>query len=110
MSYMLSLLDKSPVQQGGETAVEALARTAALARLAEKLGYSRFWVAEHHDSAELASPSPELVAAYPGSHINSWRHPSSPTDASVNLEFIPRPPARPRKQAWLSLSWRMALH
>ncbi|MGI6244515.1 MAG: LLM class flavin-dependent oxidoreductase [Pseudochelatococcus sp.] len=63
MSYALSLLDKSPLQKG-ETAVEALARTVALARKAEQLGYRRFWVAEHHNSAELASPSPELLAAY----------------------------------------------
>ncbi|MGV6874378.1 MsnO8 family LLM class oxidoreductase [Pseudochelatococcus sp. B33] len=63
MTYTLSLLDKSPLQKG-ETAVEALARTVALARKAEELGYRRFWVAEHHNSEDLASPSPELLAAY----------------------------------------------
>jgi luciferase family oxidoreductase group 1 len=63
MSYRLSLLDKSPIAKG-ETAHEALQRTLALAQAAERLGYSRFWVAEHHDTAELASSAPELVIAW----------------------------------------------
>lgn len=63
MTCALSLLDKSPLQKG-ETAVEALARTVALARRAEQLGYRRFWVAEHHNSEDLAGPSPELLVAY----------------------------------------------
>ena len=47
MSYLLSLLDKSPIDEGG-TAVEALRATVRLAQRAEELGYHRFWVAEHH--------------------------------------------------------------
>ncbi|MFX8797517.1 LLM class flavin-dependent oxidoreductase, partial [Acinetobacter baumannii] len=53
MSYALSLLDKSPIARG-ETAADALERTAELARLAERAGFRRFWVAEHHNAAELA--------------------------------------------------------
>lgn len=63
MSYRLSILDKSPLAEG-ETAAEALARTLQLARLADERGYHRFWVAEHHNTAQLASPSPELVIAW----------------------------------------------
>lgn len=63
MSYRLSLLDKSPLAEG-ETAKEALARTLQLAKLADDWGYHRFWVAEHHNTAQLASPSPELVIAW----------------------------------------------
>lgn len=63
MSYRLSLLDKSPVAEG-ETAKEALARTLQLAKLADEWGYHRFWIAEHHNTAQLASPSPELVIAW----------------------------------------------
>jgi luciferase family oxidoreductase group 1 len=63
MSYRLSILDKSPLAEG-ETAAEALARTLQLARLADEWGYHRFWVAEHHNTAQLASPSPELVIAW----------------------------------------------
>ncbi len=62
MSYRLSLLDKSPIAEH-ETAQDALNRTLQLAQLAEKWGYHRFWIAEHHNTAQLASPSPELVIA-----------------------------------------------
>ncbi len=63
MSYALSLLDKSPIARG-ETASDALERTAELARLAEQAGFRRFWVAEHHNAAELASSAPEVVIAW----------------------------------------------
>lgn len=63
MSYRLSLLDKSPIAQGGSGA-EALAITIASARLADQLGYHRFWLAEHHGSPGLASAAPELLIAH----------------------------------------------
>lgn len=62
MSYRISILDKSPLA-AGETAAQALARTLTLAQHAEARGYHRFWVAEHHNTDQLASPSPELVIA-----------------------------------------------
>lgn len=63
MSYRLSILDKSPVGET-ETAAIALARTLQLAQQAEAWGYHRFWIAEHHNTPQLASPSPELVIAW----------------------------------------------
>ncbi|CAI8895427.1 MsnO8 family LLM class oxidoreductase [Kosakonia quasisacchari] len=63
MSYRLSLLDKSPIAEH-ETAQDALARTLQLAQQAENWGYYRFWIAEHHNTTQLASPSPELVIAW----------------------------------------------
>ncbi|MFV8844899.1 LLM class flavin-dependent oxidoreductase [Serratia fonticola] len=63
MSYRISLLDKSPVA-ATETASDALQRTLYLAKQAEAWGYHRFWIAEHHNSPHLASPSPELVIAW----------------------------------------------
>ena len=63
MTYRLSLLDKSPVAEG-ETAGQALARTLELAQRAEAWGYHRFWVAEHHNTSRLASPSPEIIIAW----------------------------------------------
>ncbi len=63
MVYQLSLLDKSPIAKG-VTAEKALANTAAYAQAAEKAGYKRFWIAEHHHTEELASPAPEVLAAY----------------------------------------------
>ncbi|WP_343550418.1 MsnO8 family LLM class oxidoreductase [Pantoea sp.] len=63
MSYRLSLLDKSPIADG-ESASYALHRTLHLAQQAEAWGYHRFWLAEHHNSDRLASPSPELLIAW----------------------------------------------
>jgi luciferase family oxidoreductase group 1 len=63
MSYALSILDKSPIPEGA-TPAEATANTVALAKRADALGYKRFWVAEHHGTAFLASSAPEALAAY----------------------------------------------
>lgn len=63
MPYLLSLLDKSPIEEGG-AAVDALRTTVRLAQKAEELGYHRFWVAEHHSMANLASSAPETLIAY----------------------------------------------
>ncbi|MFZ3619030.1 LLM class flavin-dependent oxidoreductase [Leclercia barmai] len=63
MSWRISILDKSPVAEH-ETAADALARTLSLAQQAETLDYHRFWIAEHHNTPQLASPSPELLIAW----------------------------------------------
>ena len=49
-----SILDLSPIAVG-KTAADALHQTLALAQHAERLGYQRFWVAEHHNLAGIAS-------------------------------------------------------
>lgn len=72
MSYALSVLDKSPIV-GGEAPTQALRRTVALAKRAETLGYHRFWVAEHHNTPELASSSPEVLLAHLVAHTESIR-------------------------------------
>ncbi|WNS42577.1 LLM class flavin-dependent oxidoreductase [Paenibacillus sp. MMS20-IR301] len=59
----ISILDQSPVSSGSSPA-EALAQTALLAREAERLGYHRFWVAEHHAASGLAGSSPEVLMAH----------------------------------------------
>lgn len=57
----LSIVDLSPVPDNG-TAAEAYANTVAAARQAEQLGYSRFWVAEHHGMADtIAGTTPEVL-------------------------------------------------
>lgn len=72
MSFDLSVLDKSPIVRG-ETPTQALARTVALARRAEALGYYRFWVAEHHNTQDLASSSPEVLLAHLAAQTNHIR-------------------------------------
>lgn len=62
MAIKLSLLDKSPIPEG-HSAADALRQTIALARAADDLGYHRFWLAEHHGSAALASAAPEVMIA-----------------------------------------------
>jgi luciferase family oxidoreductase group 1 len=56
----LSVLDQSPVSKGSSGA-QALANTLDLARLTDRLGYHRYWVAEHHGGPMLAGPSPEAL-------------------------------------------------
>ena len=56
----LSILDQSIVRKGS-TARDAVNETIATARLAERLGYSRFWVSEHHNSTMIAGSTPELL-------------------------------------------------
>jgi luciferase family oxidoreductase group 1 len=56
----LSVLDQSPVAEGS-TGAQALHNTIDLARLADSLGYHRYWVAEHHGGPSLAGPSPEAL-------------------------------------------------
>ena len=56
----LSVLDQAPVRRGGDAA-EALAETLRLAQLADRLGYARYWVAEHHNTSALASTAPEAL-------------------------------------------------
>ena len=56
----LSILDYAIVDEG-KSSIEAIEESVELARLAERLGYSRFWMAEHHQVPALASSSPELL-------------------------------------------------
>ncbi len=59
----LSVLDLVPVGEG-TTPAAALAGSVELARLAERLGYRRLWVAEHHNMPGIASSSPAVLIAH----------------------------------------------
>ncbi|NBN62597.1 LLM class flavin-dependent oxidoreductase [Pannonibacter tanglangensis] len=58
-----SLLDLSPIPEGA-SAADALANTLDLARHAEDLGYSRYWLAEHHNMAGIASAATAVVIGH----------------------------------------------
>ncbi|HKR00622.1 MAG TPA: LLM class flavin-dependent oxidoreductase [Pyrinomonadaceae bacterium] len=59
----LSVLDLSPVA-AGSSAPEALRNTLDLAQLADQLGYTRYWLAEHHNTALIAISSPEIMIGH----------------------------------------------
>jgi luciferase family oxidoreductase group 1 len=68
----LSILDQSPMSSGG-TVQHALQASVKLAQLGEKLGYTRYWIAEHHDLPGLSCPAPEVMLSYIGSQTDSIR-------------------------------------
>lgn len=63
MPLPLSVLDLAPVPSG-TTASQALRRTVDLARLADRLGYRRYWFAEHHGMSSVASSAPEILIGH----------------------------------------------
>ena len=56
----LGVVDQSPVRTGG-TAADAVRETLELARAAERLGYARYWLAEHHSTNSFAGSSPAVL-------------------------------------------------
>jgi luciferase family oxidoreductase group 1 len=58
----LSVVDQAPVS-AGMSAADALHETIELARLTDRLGYERYWIAEHHAMPALASTAPEILIA-----------------------------------------------
>jgi luciferase family oxidoreductase group 1 len=68
----LSVLDLAPVS-AGSSAGDALRDTVDLARLTERLGYTRFWVAEHHGMPNIACSSPEILIEHIASATSTIR-------------------------------------
>ncbi len=72
MQLKLSVLDQTPIRRGSN-AVEALRESTELVQLAEALGYTRYWVSEHHNSKTLAGAAPEVLIARLASLTNRIR-------------------------------------
>ena len=68
----LSVVDQSPVP-AGFTPAAALHNTIDLARLADRLGYERYWIAEHHATSAFASPAPEIILPLVGAATSAIR-------------------------------------
>ncbi|TKD71376.1 LLM class flavin-dependent oxidoreductase [Pseudalkalibacillus hwajinpoensis] len=68
----LSILDQTPLYIG-ETVADALQASKELAVLADKLGYTRYWITEHHDLKHVACPAPEILISYLGAHTKRIR-------------------------------------
>jgi luciferase family oxidoreductase group 1 len=72
MDLRLSVLDLSPVSSGSNGA-QALRNTLEVARLADRLGYERYWLAEHHNLPSVASSAPEVMIGHVASETSSIR-------------------------------------
>lgn len=68
----LSILDQSPVRKG-VSAHTAIAETVELAKLGDRLGFTRFWVSEHHNTSTLAGSTPEVLIAHLASFTKNIR-------------------------------------
>jgi luciferase family oxidoreductase group 1 len=68
----LSVLDLAPIVEGG-TAAHAFHHTRDLAQHAERWGYNRFWLAEHHNMPGIASAATSVLLAYVGAGTNTIR-------------------------------------
>ena len=68
----LSILDQSPISTN-QTAQDALQASMQLAQVGETWGYTRYWIAEHHDLDGLACPAPEVMLGYIGANTNTIR-------------------------------------
>ena len=65
----LSVLDLAPIRDGF-SASDALRESVELAQHVERLGYSRFWLAEHHNMGSIASSAPEVLIAHVAAHTS----------------------------------------
>lgn len=63
MKLRLSVLDQSPITAGSNPR-QAIRESEALVRLTDRLGYTRYWVSEHHNITSLAGSTPEVLIAH----------------------------------------------
>ena len=68
----LSILDLAPIAQGGDAGT-SLRNALDLARAGERLGYRRFWMAEHHSMPGIASAATAVALAYVGAGTSTIR-------------------------------------
>jgi luciferase family oxidoreductase group 1 len=72
MVFPLSVLDLSPIAAGSKDS-EALINTLDLAKAADRLGYARYWLAEHHSIPSVASTAPQIMIGHVASVTNRIR-------------------------------------
>src|SRR5699024_3405286 len=68
----LSILDQVPITSGND-AQDALLAAIRLAQTGERLGYRRYWIAEHHDLFGLACPNPDVMIGAIGQRTKTIR-------------------------------------
>ncbi len=70
--HHFSLLDLSPIPEGSSEA-QAIANTVALAQAAERAGYHRYWLAEHHNMPGIASAATAVLIGHVAAHTKTMR-------------------------------------
>ena len=68
----LSILDLTPIRQGG-TVADTFQETVALARAAERLGFHRYWLVEHHNTPSVAGAATAVLMAHVAAHTSTIR-------------------------------------
>lgn len=68
----LSVLDQSPIRKGA-TAEQAIQETIQLAKYTDILGYTRFWISEHHNMGIIAGSTPEVLLAHLAGETKNMR-------------------------------------
>ncbi|HBQ55972.1 MAG TPA: LLM class flavin-dependent oxidoreductase, partial [Porphyromonadaceae bacterium] len=69
----LSILDLAKFTEETKTASEVLNQSTEIAKLADKLGYTRYWFAEHHNTSMVMSMFPEIMVAHVASQTQRIR-------------------------------------
>ena len=82
----LSVLDLAPIVEGGD-AGDSLRNAAELAQTAERLGYTRYWLAEHHGLPSVASSAPEILIEHVASATPRQRSLHALQDALMTEEL-----------------------
>jgi hypothetical protein len=110
----LSVLDLSPIVQGGD-ATAALRNTVDLARHAEEWGYRRYWLAEHHNMPGIASAATSIVIGHVAGATNTIRVgaggimlPNHSPRSPNSLE--PSRPSIPAALIWVSAARRAPIN
>ena len=89
----MSVLDLAPVPEGS-SAGEALRNSADLARHVERLGFQRYWMAEHHNMPGIASAATSVALAHVAAatstiRIGAWLGSMTPSRSAPWRRFIP---------------------
>lgn len=71
--FKLTVIDQSPIQLGSRDKRPAPQLSVELAKSCEQSGYTRYWLAEHHNASYFSGPSPETLISHIASQTNTMR-------------------------------------
>jgi Luciferase-like monooxygenase len=101
---VLSVLDLAAVREGG-TVAESFRNTLKLAQQAEKWGYRRFWLAEHHNIVGIASAATSVLIGHCFHSMLGWFIRFSLSSVAAKPQRSSTVPNRARRTAALGIHW-----